>query len=85
MVFFLLFYYIYVYMIIRTTPHGEENRYYLTHTVDGRLRSFSISLPISLSFTLSEIYAEPPLDGDPLTKYIYSTPLDGDHLTSARW
>ena len=32
----------------------------------------SLSLSGALSFTLSEIYAEPPLDGDHLTKYIYT-------------
>ena len=48
--------------------------------------SLSLSPYLALSFSLSEIYDEPPLDGNHLTKYIYiySTPLDGDHLTSAR-
>ena len=67
-------------MIIRTTPHGEENRgiNLLTPLMVDYALSLSLSLSSSLSFSLSEIYAEPPLDGNHLTKYIYI-------LNTARW
>ncbi len=45
---------------------------------DALSLSLSLSSSLSLSLFLSEIYAQQPLDGDHLTKYIYMP-------NTARW